>query len=427
MSVQEHSYNRFGAKQLAVVAATQRRKAVGAFNLRMAAVDDDVWVRVERKGRLCARRRYLYGGKSFTSETRDLERLLEASPASEGKLRQRFNEIEQNLSSSLVFLSVCQYLRSVHASWKRQRLERTAAESVTPEHRGLSDAGKVPLCILSESGENVCDGEGDNCIQKAEHAAVLCCYGLGNLSNNVFLPQLGFASLLRKVLGIPTELTWVSDPAMGRCDHALVRYAGLVPDTTFPENYANKSLPKPETANKTSFVTISDTVSDCVNACAQNGNPCTIYLWMPHCDQPVYGEVLRLFSAIGSDNLTEEKNQCPPTLGRCILMGNDLAQYDQFQFANFYRNDGSKTELYMNAIRSLKHFQQFITADYKIPYYEAAPTAFHLLRVSVFGEKPSHCSSTFAEQQIHDKYNTNKKKHHNPKMSGRLWQENRTR
>lgn len=264
------------------------------------------WIRVGKTSRLRASRRCLVPVSKI-----DRAREQVASCGDDGYgVERRFQEHLEAMEASQFFNSTLQQLRfplKGHASGG-------AASTGSPERsshavQGPGEKGRAASAL--------CRGKGDLRAAPMASAAVLCCYGLGCVEGGeAFLVQLCFASLLRKMLAIPTQCTWVSDPAMGTKDYALVRYAGLMPDTSgkseeaYPmdddqthraqdtENLDGYDAITGSSGSDAFFVTLSGTIKANLKACFEKKKVVTVYLLMPHCDQPVYGEVLRLLSTI---------------------------------------------------------------------------------------------------------------------------------
>lgn len=187
---------------------------------------------------------------------------------------------------------------------------------------------------------------------EARHAAhgVLCCYGLGSSGDEVFAVQLACASLLRRKLGVDPLRTWVSDPLMQNSDDFnLVRGLQLVPDTTMSPS--------------SSFVTLPAEIRDRLS----HDPKVVVVLLMPHCDIPVYGAVFEFIASLN-----------PELLSRCIVLGNDLTQYDHFRVAALYRDNADLPDAYAKATIRLRQLieEKPLQHTGPLPVLGTCPRAF---------------------------------------------------
>lgn len=176
---------------------------------------------------------------------------------------------------------------------------------------------------------------------------------------SIFASQLSIALLLRDRWNIPSTRTWVSDPVMSPQDCALIDDLGLTSDKSFikeqnqirnesfisvplshttgtdtlaPVSVGSSHSPKlashsPKLSPSSSFISLPQSF---ISFLQFDSSP--ILLFMPHCDKPLYGECFRLIDAFSNSNPSS-------ALSRCVLIGNDLTQYDTFQAQRFYQDN----------------------------------------------------------------------------------------
>lgn len=200
----------------------------------------------------------------------------------------------------------------------------------------------------------------------------LICLGIGSGEigdRQIFAAQLGLALLIRDQWDIPRDRTWVSDPVMSNNDCALLRALNLTPDLSL-------CTPPPNIPSNASFISLSPSLkSDVI------GPSSPVILFMPHCDKPIYGECLRLIDSLSA-------------LNHCVLIGNDLSQYDNFQAKRFYQdnptsNDSSSAASNSSNVTSCilasefldKHLDRFESLTMDVTYCEC-PRAFNNLCLS---------------------------------------------
>jgi hypothetical protein len=330
----------------------------------MSNKNENHWIRVERGF-------YKRQKKKKKTETQNVSC---PSPfcIDESKLKNRLNECCKEVENSKFFIDLVQRLTEIGKNLLNNSLESpiqgTLKQETFPSTNSLMHNA---TCTFH---------------------TIFCCYGLGTTEKLESLYQLALASLLVKHFEIPLRNTWVSDPVMVEVDFCLVRLAHLVPDIHYnaniskniDQNFATRNMADVSQYEfKTaSFISLSQEIQTVIKHAFEKKEKLLIFLYMPHCDQPVYGEILRFLHTLKSSSNSE--GGCSWILTNCIIIGNDLMQYDEVHSKLFKRVDGLKKKMYAQAIETMKMYQKNLCLEYETEYFDPCPHAFSCTYVTTF-------------------------------------------